>query len=386
MHLAKSARTTLGILMTGCLFSYAAMAQTEDGLPTSGSVSIQSFRSTGSGCPPGTVAANLSPDNKALTFMFDAYVLETNGVSQTVQKNCVLDLALKAPTGWRYALFSIDYRGFADLSAGVSAAQQTEYAFGISGQRRIGSMDLSGPTTIDYFHRSIGTLSELAWSDCGNSGGPDVLTITTNASLTSRPEPSVQEVRLSSVGGKYAETFVNNPIVAMKVVKKESALACTLGQSFGFSGKKAWVERGCRAVFSIETQNSHNNPGGQGLLSVDSIDAQILEPGQVYGVAWQRCGEGRWVQSNGNKDCNQVCNDQGMKLGSDPFGAMCASGETRPNSAAGAINFNQGCWGGSGCQGIGNIKSESHGLFCYQPGQRKDADKTDRSVGCYCKR
>jgi hypothetical protein len=366
------------------VFLSAQASLANDGFPDPGTVTINSFSSNGSGCPLGTVAANISPDNRALTLLFDSYILDTSETeAMIVQKNCVINMSLKAPPGWRYALFSIDYRGFADLEAGVLATQETEYAFGISGQKRIGTMEIKGPASVDYFERSTGLISELAWSDCGNGGGPDVLTISTRATIDAKPAPSSVELNLSSSRSRYTETALERNILAMELLRKDSASPCKQDRSFGFTGNKAWVNYGCRGLFKLTLEGGNENPRPQGLLTVDSIDAQLHEPGQEYGVAWQRCGEGRWVQSDGNKDCKRVCKDAGLEQGRDAFGAECASGEARPNSAAGVIQFTRGCWGG--CQAQGNIKTDNQGPFCYQPGQKKDADKTDRAVGCYCK-
>jgi hypothetical protein len=367
-------------LQTAVLTSPALGA---DEFPSAGSVSVASFSADGTGCPVGTVAANISPDNRALTLLFDSYVIDsTESSNPLVQKNCIINMSLKAPAGWRYALFSIDYRGFADLELGATARQSTEYSFGISGQKRIGAMELKGPVSVDYHERKVGEISELAWSDCGNGGGPDILTISTTAAVDSKAAPTERIVNVSSGGMRYTETLLESPVLAMDLVKKHSAVPCQLNKSYGFSGNKVWANRGCRADFKVTFDVGPVGPKPNGLLTVDSIDAQLYS-GQEYGVAWQQCGQGRWVQVNGIQDCKRTCSEARLTQGRDPFGAECVSGEARPNSAAGTIQFKHGCWGS--CNGQGNIKTDAKGPFCYQPGQTRDADKTDRIVGCYCK-
>jgi hypothetical protein len=354
-----------------------------DEFPSAGSVTIATFSANGTGCPVGSVAANISPDNKALTLLFDSYIVDsTESPTPLVMKNCIINMSLKAPAGWRYALFSIDYRGFADLEQGATARQSTEYSFGISGQKRIGAMELKGPASVDYHERKVGDISELAWSDCGNAGGPDVLTISTSAAIDSKVAPTERIQQISSGSARYTEMLLESPVKMMEMVKKHSAAPCQINRSFGFSGNKVWADKGCRADFKITFDVAPVGPKPKGLLTVDSIDAQLYS-GQEYGVAWQQCGQGRWIQVNGIQDCKRVCKDSRLEPSRDPFGAECASGEARPNSAAGSIQFKHGCWGG--CNGQGNVKTEAKGLFCYQPGQTRDADKTDRIVGCYCK-
>jgi len=247
-----------------------------DEFPSARSVSIASFAAQGSGCPLGTVAANVSPDNRALTLLFDSYVIDsTEAVSPLVQKDCIINMSLKAPAGWRYALFSIDYRGFADLEEGATARQSTEYAFGISGQKRIGAMELKGPVSIDYHERNIGELSELAWSDCGNGGGPDILTISTVAAVDSKVAPTERVVHVSSSRSRYTEMLLESPVKMMEMIKKHSAAACQLNKTFGFSGNKVWADRGCRADFKMTFDVAPGGVKPNGLLTVDSIDAQF---------------------------------------------------------------------------------------------------------------
>ena len=93
---------------------------------------------------------------------------------------------------------------------------------------------------------------------------------------------------------------------------------------------------------------------------------------------------GHWYQAN-----LQECNAHGASLGKantpSTEGARCMSGETRPPSGiAQGITFAYGCW--PNCAGQpGVIESSSSGGFCYHTGQKKDGDKTDRTVGCFCR-
>ncbi len=126
----------------------AGTALSAEEFPSVGSVTLATFSANGSGCHVGSVAANISPDNRALTLLFDSYIVDSSeSPNPVVQKNCVINMSLKAPPGRRYAFFSIDYRGFADLELGATARQSTEYSFGISGQKRIGAMELKGPVS-----------------------------------------------------------------------------------------------------------------------------------------------------------------------------------------------------------------------------------------------
>lgn len=95
---------------------------------------------------------------------------------------------------------------------------------------------------------------------------------------------------------------------------------------------------------------------------------------------------GKWVQTN-SVDCTTVCRGLGLNNAPSPEGALCVSGEQRVASANGKISYTHGTWG-TGCVGTapGQCPQSSVGAFCYAPGQKRDNDRTDRTVGCFCRR
>jgi hypothetical protein len=73
-----------------------------------------------------------------------------------------------------------------------------------------------------------------------------------------------------------------------------------------------------------------------------------------------------------------------------PEGAHSMSGEVRPKSGVDqGIMFTYSC-PGANCSPVSTamqattVKNYLGTGYCYQPGQKQDADKTDRTVGCYC--
>ena len=91
---------------------------------------------------------------------------------------------------------------------------------------------------------------------------------------------------------------------------------------------------------------------------------------------------GNWFQAN-NQECVSFCRAQGMTNAFSPEGALCVSGEAQARSAVGKIAYSYGTWGG-GPQPA--LASQSSGGYCYTPGQKRDNDRTDRTVGCFCRR
>jgi hypothetical protein len=97
----------------------------------------------------------------------------------------------------------------------------------------------------------------------------------------------------------------------------------------------------------------------------------------------RRTGTARWHQAVA-QHCPTFCGNMGGYNALSPDGFRCVSGETRGRSSIGAIDFSPtGCW--HSCSAPeGNAGSESVGHRCYSPRQKRDNDRTDTTVGCYC--
>ncbi len=76
----------------------------------------------GNGCPAGTVAATLSPDARTISIMFDEFRLEnTPGTPPTAPKSCVIRVPVNLPPKTTLGVYSVDYRGYAQLTGNSSA-------------------------------------------------------------------------------------------------------------------------------------------------------------------------------------------------------------------------------------------------------------------------
>jgi hypothetical protein len=364
-------------VIVGLMWATQLMAEEEHlgPIPDPDQVKIMDMNYRGNGCPAGSVAANVSPDAQALTLIFDQFVASSEESSTGLDvKNCKVDLKLSSPPGWKYALFCVDYRGFADLEAGTKGSTHAKVTFNNQSVMDLGALELSGPLSGDYQRENSFPLDASSWSNCNS----DNLTIDTTTTVDARTIPATKTFHLASGGSRYNEVILESEIAQLVVARKVSAASCKLGRSYGFSGAKVWVNHGCRADFVATFVGGGNSPG-RGVITVDSLDGEVK---QHYGIAWQRCTAGKWVQANGSDSCAQTCGKIGQRPAADEFGAQCVSGEARPSSAVGAIQFTKGCW--NTCAPEGNIKTEPVGNSCYKPGQKRDNDRTDRIVGCFC--
>ncbi|GAA1809076.1 hypothetical protein GCM10009835_30230 [Planosporangium flavigriseum] len=103
----------------------------------------------GSGCPAGTAAVAVSPDNAAFTVTYSHYLAQVGvGAKPTdFRKNCQLNLAVHVPQGFTYAIAKADYRGFAHLENGATGLQRANYYFQVSRRQRTSTIPFPDRTT-----------------------------------------------------------------------------------------------------------------------------------------------------------------------------------------------------------------------------------------------
>jgi len=85
----------------------------------------------GTGCPAGTAAVAVWPDNTAIWVTYSSYVAAVGVGSRPVdfRKNCNLNLLVHVPPGFSYAIAAVDHSGAASLAAGASAVLRTRLFF-----------------------------------------------------------------------------------------------------------------------------------------------------------------------------------------------------------------------------------------------------------------
>ena len=119
---------TLLLLATSSLGLAAPQAATG---PNLNDVFIKAFTFAGSGCPAGSVANATDAAKDVLTLIYSDYIAQIGpGTMPTDhRKNCQINLDVHYPGGWQFSLFSVDYRGFEALDAGITGNQLATYYF-----------------------------------------------------------------------------------------------------------------------------------------------------------------------------------------------------------------------------------------------------------------
>ncbi|MBZ4319186.1 DUF4360 domain-containing protein [Streptomyces huiliensis] len=123
----------------------------------------------GSGCPVGTAAVAVSPDNTAFTVTYSDYLAQVGVGSKPTdfRKNCQLNLIVHVPQGFTYAIASADYRGYAKLESGASGTEKASYYFQGSSQTTPSSHAFRGPYGDNWQATDSVPVGALVWAPCG---------------------------------------------------------------------------------------------------------------------------------------------------------------------------------------------------------------------------
>lgn len=155
----------------------------------------------GSGCPAGSAAVALSPDQSAVSILFDEYLVEAgHAVGSAIgRKSCNIAVPVHVPQGYSISVFKVDYRGYTYVPSGAYARFNVEYFF--AGQRGPSSTKtFRGFVDRNYTLTNNLAAESLVWSPCGadtnlrvntnmmarsNRSGQDVLATVDSADISS---------------------------------------------------------------------------------------------------------------------------------------------------------------------------------------------------------
>ena len=152
------AKIIINLVFVSLLTSLAHADDISIGLPEYG----------GSGCPGGSVAATLSPDGKALSVLFDKYIVEAGrSVGKTLdRKSCNIAIPVHVPQGYSIGIFKVDYRGYTFLPVGARAQFLAEYFFAGARGPVLGK-SFNGHIDQDYLITHDLVTEQIVWTPCG---------------------------------------------------------------------------------------------------------------------------------------------------------------------------------------------------------------------------
>jgi len=124
----------------------------------------------GSGCPAGSASVTLSPDETAVSILFDSYITEAGYTTNKSidRKSCNISIPVQVPQGYSVSIFQVDYRGFNSVPSGATTRFEAEYFWAGSRGPRI-SRTFYGPVTDNFTLTDELIATTLVWAPCGAS-------------------------------------------------------------------------------------------------------------------------------------------------------------------------------------------------------------------------
>lgn len=135
----------------------------------------------GTGCPAGSASVTVSPDQSAVSILFDQFLTEAGNTTgrRIDRKSCNLSIPVQVPQGYSVAVFTVDYRGYNAVPRGGYNRFDAEYFWAGARGPRI-SRQFNGPLNDTYTVTDDLMATSLIWTPCGAS-----VNLRVNASMMS---------------------------------------------------------------------------------------------------------------------------------------------------------------------------------------------------------
>lgn len=137
--------------------------------PPTDKIVVDLITINGSGCPEGTVAVAVSPDNTAFTVTYSKYLAQVGPslAPALARVNCQLAVQVHVPQGFTYAIASADYRGFAHVEKGAIVQEQADYYFQGNPQTTYVTHTFDGPMDDNFQVTDKTELAATSYLPCG---------------------------------------------------------------------------------------------------------------------------------------------------------------------------------------------------------------------------
>ena len=165
MALATLATLT-ALALPGAALGAGAVESTA---PPGGQVTLDVQTVNGSGCPAGTAAVAMLPDNSGFRITYADFRAQDGGSAAPtdIRKNCQVNLLVHIPQGFTFAVSRADYRGRAHLDAGATALERSNYYFQGSSDNSYADHPYAGPLDGTWRATDITASANLVYAPCG---------------------------------------------------------------------------------------------------------------------------------------------------------------------------------------------------------------------------
>jgi hypothetical protein len=161
-------------------------------VPPPGAVRAGIVTINGSGCPPGTAAVAVSPDNSNLHAIYSNYLAAVGAGARPTdfRKNCQLAVKVDVPQGFTFGVTQVDYRGFVHLEPGATGTLRRYYYFQGMPAPPYRSHTWQGPQDDDWYVTDTVDVGMPVYRPCGETGNLHINTELRVSAGTSDPATS----------------------------------------------------------------------------------------------------------------------------------------------------------------------------------------------------
>jgi hypothetical protein len=163
----------------------------------------------GSGCPPGSAAVAVAPDNTAFTVTYSTYLAQVGVGSKPTdfRKNCQLNILVHVPQGFTYGVARADYRGFASLARGATAMQRTSYYFQGSQNTTMKTHSFTGALEDNWQTSDETEVDAIEYHPCGGMRTFNINTELRVSAGTSNPATTTSFLAMDSTDGSINTVY-----------------------------------------------------------------------------------------------------------------------------------------------------------------------------------
>ncbi|CAL9410606.1 hypothetical protein SUDANB95_01640 [Actinosynnema sp. ALI-1.44] len=172
-------------------------------------ITIEVVTVNGSGCPAGTAAVAVSPDNKAFTVTYSEFMAQVGVGAQPTdfRKNCQLNLKVNVPQGFTYGIAQADYRGFAHLERGATGVERANYYFQGMSPTTYKTHNYSGPLSDDWQATDTVEVAAIVYHPCGERRNFNINTELRVNAGTSNPNTTTSFMSMDSTDGSVNTVY-----------------------------------------------------------------------------------------------------------------------------------------------------------------------------------
>jgi len=193
------------VVAAALAMSTAVLPQAD--VPPPGAVTVDVVTVNGTGCPAGTAAVAVPPDNATFRVVYSSYVAQVGVGAQPTdaRKNCQLSLRVNAPGGFTYGISEVDYRGFVHLAPGATGSLRSNYYFRGSPQTVYKSHNWQGPVSDDWQATDVDWM--IVYRGCGENRNLNLNTELRVNVGTSDPKTTTSFVAMDSTDAYIATDY-----------------------------------------------------------------------------------------------------------------------------------------------------------------------------------